>query len=377
MVELEDQLHQYGAWLADRADAQTRAGELPTGTVVEVDAAQARRPRWMVGLAAAVTVVVVGGLAVIVGSRGDQSPTAEPSLPSSTSLDVPGRQMISLGAGSEVPVIGEPVTVEGRSVFQGAPAPPLGVDPETVVGAATELPLEPIEPGEFPVPGDFDEDVNELVAIGRIGRIAMAVHEAVDPSGAMCVLRVVVDDPAGLWLSSCSEVATFNSGVAGTALSWPTLPNDTALVVQLDANGTPERYQLPIANTVVFAPADQDSELVAYDTSGNELDRTRQPVSPSETASSGLAEQAALTWVNITGLNQSDADVWTARLVDVCGVSIDTTGRIRELADEYLSVDIALLPPGAAHEPTIDDAVRAVELVIRSVCVGYTANDQP
>jgi hypothetical protein len=362
MSDLGEQLREAFASRADTTAVEYRTNLSSPVTV----AAPPKSWKPIIAVAAVTVAIMVAGLALLSRSTADeQVPATVP--PPSTSDGISDPEMINVGAGWEVPVVGEPVTVNGVTVYQGAPAPELEVDPETVVGDAADLALEPIEPGDFPVPDELVGDVDVLVTVGRIGSVAMAVH-ASDSSGAVCVLRVLIDDPAGLWVSGCSSSSTYGSGVAGTALSWPTLPSETALVVEEDADGTPQRYQLPIANAVVFTPADEGTVLVAYDAAGGVLDRTVRPVDSSDLAAGGLAESAALNWVNMTGLNQNDAEVWADRLDDICTIPVNDTERIRELADEYVSADLTLIRAGSTFEPSADDGVRALELIIQSVC---------
>lgn len=263
MVEPDQQLRSYATWLMNISNERT-------GDSSPIEhfgsAPRPRRCGWLT-VAAAVVVLVVG-LAAVVRAPSDS--------PVSTTAEV------TLAPGFEVPVIDGPADVAGLEVYQGAPAPPVESVAIEAMGGADEVVMAPIAPLDYPVVADFvDQGGEQLVTVGVLDEVAVAVHASSGPAGARCaVLSSTTVELANEFVSGCSTDWVSLSGPFGFWIVWPDLPAGTALVAVVDGNG-PNRYQRPTGQTAAFNGAFGTATglaLVAYDAAGTEL--ARQEVSP-------------------------------------------------------------------------------------------------
>ena len=66
---------------------------------------------------------------------------------------------------------------------------------------------------------------------------------------------------------------------------------------------------------------------------------------------------AIAIWVNQTGLNQDDADVWAGRLDEICAVGEEPDGlSLNDLAERYIAEDAELSVAEGGALPTVANA---------------------
>lgn len=73
---------------------------------------------------------------------------------------------------------------------------------------------------------------------------------------------------------------------------------------------------------------------------------------------------AAVVWVNQTGLNQSDEGVWSDRLDAICATDPDYTG----LAERYVTEDAEHSVRSDGSLPTAEEALDTVLIIRRQTC---------
>ncbi len=79
--------------------------------------------------------------------------------------------------------------------------------------------------------------------------------------------------------------------------------------------------------------------------------------------------RVAETWVNTTGLVQSDASVWRTRLGEACTEGVWDEGVASGLAERYVTEDLDLAMDGVEDDLDLRDrAADALWLMARRVC---------
>ncbi|RLE11139.1 MAG: hypothetical protein DRJ28_11185, partial [Actinobacteria bacterium] len=92
------------------------------------------------------------------------------------------------------------------------------------------------------------------------------------------------------------------------------------------------------------------------------------PTSPDMFDSSNWRYQdlsaAASVWLNQLGLNQTDEDVWSARLDTICAADSDLLG----LAEQYITEDAQYSARAGGTLPTPEDAKASLEIIRLQTC---------
>jgi hypothetical protein len=288
MSDFDTQIRSYAGWLAEVADerARQRPDDMATGRNVAPPALRPSRRRVAVAMVAAAGLIgLVVGLVVVVGLRSDSTPVQTPptvavtTSPDTEPLPLADPDVVTLGPGYEVPVVGDPIEVAGVDVFQGAPAPELTAAARAEMTEPTiELPLEPLEPGEVSLDAEFvDHGVEQIVTVGRLDGTSFAVHRVLGgAAGPVRCMLVVGGTSSADWLSGCGGMAEHgallgSSGVTGSWTFWVDVPSEAAVVELRGVNGA-SAHQAPIARAVAF-PTDVLGEPVeqwiAYDRNGS------------------------------------------------------------------------------------------------------------
>ena len=258
MADLEQDIVAYAHWLRDQSDAGATAGvRTVPADLTRID--QRRRP-WLL---AAVAAAAVGALVIGVGVVRRSGPAA----PADSTVVQQVRSDVELLPSFVVPVVGPPVFVDGKTVYQGAPAEGTvqfdtgALGPELVLG---EFDLEdfgiPVTPGlapdTFVVMGMLDGDV---------------VYVLTDGEG-----RCLYVGPAEGGVDTQGRCAPSDVGLGGANgdffMNWWNLPPGTVAVSFVDETNGSRMWQRPAANTVVFpVPLDDNSHpirLEALDAQG-------------------------------------------------------------------------------------------------------------
>lgn len=85
-------------------------------------------------------------------------------------------------------------------------------------------------------------------------------------------------------------------------------------------------------------------------------------------SSSDWSEQdisnAASVWLNQLGLNQTDEDVWSDRLDDICAEDADNVS----LAEQYMAEDVEYSVRSDGMMPALGEAVVSLDIIQLQTC---------
>lgn len=85
-------------------------------------------------------------------------------------------------------------------------------------------------------------------------------------------------------------------------------------------------------------------------------------------------QDAALTWMNLQGLNETDPDVWSGRLDRICEIGYapgQAMQDMTELAGEFITEDADVNIRADGSLPTAEEAVESLLIIARSpTCTG-------
>lgn len=349
--------------LSEYLDAKEAAVPQRSGNLETVMRRGRRRSlvtRATYGLAAAAAVVaVIAGTALFVGGDGAPEPDLVPPAAGGETEVIPG-----------TPAPTPEVTPPGTEV-------PFG-DLGTITDADRLLLAEYL--------GDRDSVVYGIGEVGDGTRVFLVTGRVNDAGEPESCLVGGLGNAAGEFIcmpgGPAGSFPGLNLGERGGVV-YGLVPEGAAYVVATSAAGVVWQQAVERAIWLPYGGASASIEM--YDASGRLMmsrsldtgeERARQQAMEelvakwtAERARDEMISQAAITWVNTTGLNRTDVEVWRTRLARACTEGVWEPEVARSLAAEFIETDLDVSIRGeGAVAPDLDDVAMSLWIMARPLC---------